>query len=425
MLAFDIVLSSATPLPIAEAVGGVGRALQASGCAVSIIEDRLPPVRADRVTLVLSPHEVYPHLEVSPAELERSLAHTILICTARPSAVGWDRSLRYATRARAVLDISDAGVTAFAAAGLSVRRFRIGYEPAIDFSVGGVATRPLDVVFLGTSTPRRQRLVAAAAPFLSRRNIDLRFTEGVASPANPVDGFVRGVQVPSAGPSEDLPQPPPSGRPALRMVASARGPREWLPSRLGALFRATPLDPGRHFVSVDHGHLRATLGRLLDEPERLEEIRATGATFFREHVRLADEVQTILEAAAHHPGRRRHAPSPADPLDAAPTVHPEGPTAADAVHAEILRQNAVLKRLFVGIRGLRREVAYVRHSVEDPGAPLVRTTTTPGWEASALREVSVIVGTLYNYGRCAGGGRERACLRRRRRRGDRDRRSLR
>lgn len=399
MLTFDIVLSSATPLPIAEAVGGVGRALQASGCAVSIIEDRLPPVRADRVTLVLAPHEVYPRLEASPVELERSLAHTILICTARPSAVGWDRSLRYAARARAVLDISDAGVTAFAAAGLPVRRFRIGYEPAIDFSVGGVATRPLDIVFLGTSTPRRQRLVAAAAPFLSRRDIDLRFTEGVASPANPVSGFV-------------------SGESKYRLLARAKialnlhpadDPLfEWLRAREalanGCLLvselssGATPLDPGRHFVSVDHGHLGATLGRLLDEPERLEEIRATGATFFRENVRLADEVQTILEAAAFQPGHRRHAPPPTDPLDASPTVHPEGPTPADAVHAEILRQNAVLKRLFVEIRGLRREVAYVRHSVEDPGAPLVRTTTTPGWDASAPREVSVIV-TLYNYGR--------------------------
>jgi Glycosyl transferase family 2 len=399
MLAFDIALSRATPLPVVEAAHAIGRALQACGCQVDVMEDRLPAVRANRVTLVLAPHEVYPNLEASPGELDRSLANTILICTARPSAVGWDRSLRYATRARAVLDISDAGVTAFATAGLPVQRFRIGYEPTIDLSVGGIETRPLDVVFLGTATPRRLRLMGAAAPFLSRHDIDLRFTEGVASRANPVDGFV-------------------SGDAKYRLLAGAKialnlhpadDPLfEWLRVREaianGCLLvselssGATPLDPGRHFVSVDHGHLGATLERLLDEPARLEEIRATGAAFFREDVRLVDSAQTILEAAEGHARRRRHAPPSTESSGAGPAADPATPTVIDPIHAEIIRQNAVLKRLFVEIRGLRREVAHVRHSVEDPGAPLVRTTTTPGWDASTPREVSVIV-TLYNYGR--------------------------
>lgn len=399
MLAFDIVLSRATPFPVVEAAHGIGRALQACGCTVSVIEDRLPPVRANRATLVLAPHEVYPHLGASSSELEKSLAHTILICTARPSAIGWDRSLRYATRARAVLDISDAGVTAFAAAGLQVRRFRIGYEPAIDHSVGGIETRPLDVVFLGTSTPRRQRLVAAAAPYLSRRDIDLRFTEGVASRANPVDGFVSGEAKYRLLAQTKI---------ALNLHPADDPLFEWLRAREalsnGCLFvselssGATPLDPGRHFVSVNHSHLGATLDRLLDEPARLEEIRASGAAFFRENVSLIDAAQTILEVADGRATRRRRGPQSAEPLDAVVTADPEKQTAVEAVHAEILRQNAVLKRLFVEIRGLRREVAHVRHSVEDPGAPLVRTTTTPGWEDSAPREVTVIV-TLYNYGR--------------------------
>ena len=399
MLAFDLVLSGATPLPVVEATHGIGRALEACGCEVSYIEDRLPPVRADRATLVLAPHQVYPHLEARPTELERSLAHTVLICTARPSAVEWDRTLGYAAWAHAVLDISDAGVTAFAAAGIEARRFRIGYEPAIDHSAGGLETRPLDVVFLGSSTPRRQRLVASAAPYLSRHDIDLRFTEGVASRANAIDGFV-------------------TGEAKYRLLAGAKialnlhpgdDPLfEWLRAREaianGCLFvselssGATPLDPGSHFVSVDHTHLGATLDRLLEDPARLEEIRVSGATFFREHVRLVDAAQTILEASERHAPRRRPAIPATEPLVPGEDPDAEHQSAADAVQREIVRQNAVLKRLFVEIRGLRREVAYVRHAVEEPGAPLARTTTTPGWDAATPRDVSVIV-TLYNYGR--------------------------
>jgi Glycosyl transferase family 2 len=399
MLAFDIVLSRATPLPVVEAAQGIGRALQASGCAVIVVEDRLPRADADRVTLVLAPHEVYPHLDASPDELDSSLARSILISTARPSAVGWDRSLRYTTRARAVLDISDAGVTAYAAAGLQVQRFRLGYEPTIDHSVGGIETRPLDVVFLGTSTPRRQRLVAAAAPYLSRHDVDLRFAEGVASRANPVDGFVSGTAKYRLLAGSKI---------ALNIHPADDPLFEWLRAREalanGCLLvselssGATPLDPGKHFVSIDHGHLGATLDRLLNEPARLEEIRAMGAAHFRENVRLIDSAQTIMEIAADRSIRPRRTPRPAEPSNADPAEDPRDQAPVDAVHAELLRQNAVLKRLFVEIRGLRREVAHVRHAVEDPSTPLVRTTTTPGWETAGPRDVSVIV-TLYNYGR--------------------------
>lgn len=399
MLAFDIVLSRATALPVVEAAQGIGRALQANGCDVSVVEDRLPPVRADHATLVLAPHDVYPHLEAGPSELAKSLARTILICTARPSAIAWNRSLSYAERAAAVLDISDAGVTAFAAAGLEARRFRIGYESEIDFSVGGIETRPLDVVFLGTSTPRRLRLVAEAGSYLSRRDIDLRFTEGVASRASPVDGFVTG---------ESKYRLLAAAKIALNLHPADDPLFEWLRAREalanGCLFvselssGATPLDPGEHFVSVNYSHLGATLDRLLDEPRRLEDTRASGAAFFREHVRLVDAAQTILEVADNRAPRRRRAPDAVASFEVDAIPEPASQTGVDPVHAEIVRQNAVLKRLFIEIRGLRREVAYVRHSVEDPGAPLVRTTTTPGWDASAPRDVSVIV-TLYNYRR--------------------------
>ena len=400
----DILLSASTPLPVVEAAHGIGRSLAESGSSVEIVEDRLPPFDPERATLVIGPHEVYPYLAMGPGELDEALARTVLICTARPSAPAWQRTLRHAEKAGAVLDISDAGVTAFAAAGITAQRFRLGYEAAIDHSSGGIETRPLDVAFLGATTPRRERIVAAAAASLSRRDIDLRFTEGVASRTNPVDGFLSGDEKYRLLAATKI---------VLNLHPSDDPLFEWFRAQdalaNGCLFvselssGATPLDPGLHFVSVNHSHLGPTLDRLLDEPDRLEQIRATGSEFFRQHVRLIDEVQTVRAAISDLPERAPQRTIAADrpedetllARDGDDGDEDGGPITAAAVS---LRQNAVLKRLFVEIRSLRREVAHVRHAVEAPGEPLVRISSTPGWESASDVDVSVIV-TLHNYAR--------------------------
>ena len=399
-LNIDIVMSGATALPLVEAAHTIGRGLQARGHTVTFVQDALPPVDSGRVALVLGPHDVYPHLDVTPDALDRSLARTVIIGTARPSAVDWPIALEYAGLAGAVLDISDAGVTAFAASGIRATRFRLGYEPSIDYSTGGIDTRPLDVVFMGTATPRRQRLVANAAPYLSRWDVDLRFTERTASLGAPVPGFLAG---------DDKYRLLAASKIVLNLHPADDPLFEWLRAQTalsnGCLLvselssGATPLDPGRHFVSVNHSHLGPTLDRLLDEPGRLEETRAAGAEFFRDQVRLVDEVEAIAEAAEALPMRTRRTRRGRPPALDAPPMVPEVEIADDSISKAILRQNAVLKRLFVEIRSLRRELAHVRHSVEDPGEPLVQTSTTSGWDAaSPAPEVSVIV-TLHNYGR--------------------------
>jgi hypothetical protein len=398
--AYDILVTGATPLPVVEAALGIHRALVSLGQEADVVEDRLPAARPGRITVTLAPHDVYPHLGAKPDALEQHLERAVLISTARPSALAWTTTLRYATAALAVLDVSDAGVSAFATAGLPVQRFRLGYDPALDRGIGGVDTRPIDVVFLGTSTPRRLRLIAAAAPYLSRHDTDLRFVDAVASRLEPVDGFVAGEEkLRLLGRSKIVMNLHPDDDPLFEWLrayeALANGCL--LVSELSS--GATPLDPGRHFVSVDHGHLGPTIDRLLAEPERLEEIRATGAAFFRDGVRLEDSARAIVEAADAGTARpRKRAPALAPQAPTPTPADPDEQPALDPVHAAVMRQNAVLKRLFVEIRGLRREVAHVRHAVEEPGAPLVAATATPGWDAGTPADISVII-SLYNYGR--------------------------
>lgn len=395
---FELLLSAATPWPVAEAVYSVQRALVEVGCVAEVTVDELPSPDLERIVVVVGPHEVYPHLPVDPEDLAESLSRTLVICTARPSALDWHRALPYAATAAAVFDVSDAGVAALAAAGVDAERFRLGYDSALDLGTGGLEDRPLDVLFVGTATPRRQRLLAEAARWLSRRDVELHLIDGVGSPADPVTGFVHGDEKYALFAQAKI---------ALNVHPGEDPLFEWMRARdaisNGALFvselssGATPLDPGRHFVSVNHDHLGATLDRLLDDPERLDGIRLEGAAFFRDNVRLTDEVRALLAAAEAVPEAGRRVPSAVRP--APPDEPPDSEELADdAVLSAVTRQNAVLKRLFVEIRNLRRELAHVRHSVEDPGVPLVSSTCTPGWSARERSDVSVVV-TLHNYGR--------------------------
>lgn len=394
----DILLAAATPLPVVDTAHAIFRTLRSSGCSVDIVEDRLPAVDDGRATLVIAPHHVYPYLDADDAEVAQALSRTVVICAARPSAVNWERQMSYAALAGAVFDVSDAGVTAFASAGIQARRFRLGYEPELDHSTEDLENRPVDVLFLGLATRRRERIVASAASFLSRRDIDLRLMDRVPSRMNPLDGFVSGAEKARLFAAAKI---------ALNVHPHDDPLFEWMRAQYalanGCLFvselssGATPLDPGRHFVSVNHGHLGPTIDRLLAEPERLDQIRRAGAEFFRTEVRMIDEVQGVKLAAENLP--ERPAPRRATvSLEEQPAI--EGATEGDQVSAEaaVMRQNAVLKRLFVEIRGLRREVAHVRHAVEAPGQPLVNVSTTPGWETSGATQVSIIV-TLHNYGR--------------------------
>jgi hypothetical protein len=394
-----ILTTAAMSLPAEAVAHGVAEALRSRGTSVSIV-DGVADLQRDATFVIVAPHEVLPSIALEDRTLAETLQRSVIVSTVRPASGDWALSRHFAERAGAVLDISDAGVTAFASLGIKARRFRLGYDPSQDRSSGGIETRPLDVAFLGASTPRRLRIMAEAARHLSSRDVDLRFTEGVASRDRTVTDFLAG---------EDKYRLLASAKIVLNIHPDDDPLFEWMRAQSalsnGALYvselssGATPLDPGRHFVSVNHSHLGPTLDRLLDEPERLEEIRAEGAQFFRTQVRLSDEVATIVDAAEHLETPRPVA-IPAGLVAPAPAPEPDDDevSTTDALLATIQRQNAVLKRLFVEIRSLRREVAHVRHSVEDPGEPLVRISSTPAWDARATSDVSVII-SLYNYGR--------------------------
>lgn len=115
------------------------------------------------------PHE-YAAL-VPEAQLPSAIQHarSITLCTEQPGTPWFDLSAAYAA-AGAAVDISAAGKLELLRGGIRAERFRLGYAECWDAYGGQEGTeRDVDVVFMGSSTPRRQALLAANVTPLARQ----------------------------------------------------------------------------------------------------------------------------------------------------------------------------------------------------------------------------------------------------------------
>jgi Glycosyl transferase family 2 len=406
---FDVLLSSRTAAPIAELARAITAALVDAGSHARIVQDRLPPVREDRATVVVGPHDVYPHLDGGDGRgLTAVLARSILVACTRPVGSSWDADVRYAAKAGSVLHVSDSGVAAFRHLGLSAHRLVLGHHETLDRWRCAPVERPVDVAFMGSTTARRERIIAAAADVLADASTDIRLTTGVASAQAPVLDFV-------------------SGSEKLELLARAKlllnvHPTddlsfEWLRA-LGALcngcvliseesLAVAPLETGRHLVTATAGSLPALIDVLLRDGARLAELREAAYRLLHDELPLRRGVERIVELGGTLPSPAPHgrsfAPLAGDAASALRSASRDHPEARPPVALEedasgpLSRQNAVLKKLFFDLRLLRRQVAHIAHRIERPEAPLVETTATPSAGASQP-DVSVIV-TVHNYAR--------------------------
>jgi hypothetical protein len=136
------------------------------------------------------------------------------------------------------------------------------------------------------------------------------------------------------------------------------------------------------------------------------ELRLAAYRFLRQELPLRSSVEALLDLAQDLPRastRRRRQPRPAATTPEARLPQARS-TASDVQRDELVeaitKQSAVLKKLFLDLRLLRRQVAQMAHAITEPERPIVESSRTPGAMRSDGREldVSVIV-TVHNYAR--------------------------
>jgi GT2 family glycosyltransferase len=402
---FDILLGAQTSLPVAELGRALDSELEALGRSTRIVHDRLRQPTTESATLIVAPHEALPVL--APADDERlvaALRRSILLVLAHPSSPEWTATLPYAEHAGALLHVSDAGIAAFKRLGRRVRRFPLGYHASFDRWNGTDGERPLEAVFLGTLTPRRARLLSEAAAGLARRRVELHVPGRPSTEAERVVDFVAGDE------KLDLLR---RSRTILDLHADEEPAFGWLRAVQAicngcvlvaeAAGDCSPLQPDLHFVEAKAGRPREALDALLDDPGRIAELREHAYRFLRDELPLRNSVEPVLELADELPRpslRRARGRQAGVAAVAAEPVPPATLTdeRIDRLIESVTRQNSVLKKLFLDLRLLRRQVAQLSHSLADPPRPLVETSRTPAAEDGPTPDVSVIV-TVHNYGR--------------------------
>jgi GT2 family glycosyltransferase/uncharacterized coiled-coil protein SlyX len=396
----DILVGPGTSAPAAELANAVHGELEALGARPRIVRRPRDPDEGVPL-LVVAPHEVLPALQAETRErFEWIVAQSLLLVLAHPSSNAWQTTLPYAERAAALLHASDAGVAAFKRLGRRVRRFPIGFHASFEAADGPAAEREVDVAFVGVTSPRRLRVLAEAAGALAARGTAIHLPDTSATPSGGVLDYLgadeRNALYARSSVVLDVQRDDDHAFGWLRAVQAICN---------GAVVLAEdaddhlPLQPGRHFLRVGDGDLGASVEAALADPVRLEEIRAEAAQFLRTELPLSSAVAAVADLADDvHPARRRRRAPAAIQQAGQPPAGRESDPLIDELAAMVTKQSAVLKKLFVDLRLLRRQLARLQHTIESPDEAVVEVTRSPAAQEGDAPQVSVLV-SVHNYER--------------------------
>ena len=274
------------------------------GCDAKLLFDRLPERENNNaLQIVLTPHEYYNLflLEQVPRKTARELSgNLVFLCTEQP-ATGWfEQNLRWGCYARAVADINPLGVDSYRAHGIRAHHLPLGYHELLSH-IGEKPDRDIDIVFLGSFTPRRERFFARHTDFFSRRNCHLRFV--------PL-GFAKTELSRSYLPAAERNALLATSKILLNVHYSDQQYFEWHRMLLGLANGCciitencagyAPLIPNKHFVMVESDAVIEACQYYLQQPDECARIASAGAAFVRTELRQAAGCGALLHALEHH-----------------------------------------------------------------------------------------------------------------------------
>jgi hypothetical protein len=399
----DILVAARSSLPVSELATAILDELAELGAAAQIMRE-LPRGR-ETATLVIAPHEALAEASTHGRDLDELLRRTVLLVLAHPSTAEWEATLPYAERAAELFHVSDAGIAAFKRLGRRARRFPLGYQRSFDRWHDEPGERDVDVAFLGVASARRERLLAELANTLAARRTSIYL------PGRAADQERRGRDFLAGEAKFELLA---RSRTTLDLHAETDFAFGWLRA-VQAICNGcvvvsesssdfSPLRPGDHFVDATLAELGRTLQGALDRPERIEELRSEAYRFLRDELPLRKSLEPILDLVDRLPRassrRARPAKTTATPSKAPAEAAAGTDDRVDSLVEAVTKQSAVLKRLFVDLRLLRRQVAQLTHAITDPERATLETTRTPAADRPDAEQPDVtILVTVHNYAR--------------------------
>jgi hypothetical protein len=153
------------------------------GLSAEILVDQVPSLLpgAHCLQLVVAPHEFYPLFidkkfgETAAKQLTQAV---FLLNVEQPHSQWFEQTFKIARYAAGIWDINQQGVAEFKRRGLHADYAPLGYAPFLEAKAGSraevhTADKPVDILFLGSSSKRREKILAANSNFLNRYNCHL------------------------------------------------------------------------------------------------------------------------------------------------------------------------------------------------------------------------------------------------------------
>lgn len=316
-----LVSASGENVFFGEILEAFGEALREHGFTVERSVDCFPAPADDLVCLFI-PHEfmalVDPLAHPTPTQMSR----TVAVCTEQPGTTWFDLTLEVAERAGAVVDINPLAAEEMRRLGVPAEHAQLGYVPAWDVWHGGEGEgdeREIDLAFLGRYTEERARTIARCVRPLERRRAAIYLTETVRP-------HVAGSAYYLSG--ERRAQLLANSKVLLNVHQQKLPYLEWhriLSAVLNGCVVLTehslmtdPFVAGEHFVSARPGDLPLVLEGLLDQPERIREMRHRAYDAVREQMPMSAAVDVMLKAieraSGNHVDNGTVGPAPPVPM---------------------------------------------------------------------------------------------------------------
>jgi len=150
--------------------------LRASGFEVEMALNCVPDTHLTPgiAQLIVAPHEFYPlflEKQNNKVQLDAISQASFFLNVEQPGSQWFELVCHYARAVRGIWDISQLGVAAFQARNIEAQHLPLGYVPFLE---ADKLEKKIDILFMGTQSPRREIWLAEQADFLSNYNCNLK-----------------------------------------------------------------------------------------------------------------------------------------------------------------------------------------------------------------------------------------------------------
>lgn len=278
-----------------ELLSAIATAVADAGQQVELAFDAFPSGR--EYTYVVIPHEfsAYPGL-TEPTDEQRR--RTVALCTENPGTPWFETASRLFERFGATIAINRYSQHELGRRGIQCEYFQLGYSRLWDAWQGRPSERPIDILYLGAEDERRDPIIAAHGRHLWARRCELLVPRLHRRGAPAVNNLI----------GADKHRRLAGSRILLNLHRTSSSSLEWVRYLEAACNGCVtlsepstdhaPLVPGEHFVTASARAMPLIADRLLDDPERLDRIRATAYDFIRAELSMERSAQRLIALAA-------------------------------------------------------------------------------------------------------------------------------